>query len=56
VILTSGYTDGRVLPSGTDRVVFLQKPFRPEELMSLVREMVGEKTTGYKRPVVYGRP
>jgi len=45
VILTSGYTDGRVLPSGTDRVVFLQKPFRPEELMSLVREMVGEKTT-----------
>jgi CheY-like chemotaxis protein len=45
VIMTSGYTDGRILPSGTDRVVFLQKPFRPEELMRVVHELLGEKVS-----------
>jgi len=43
VIMTSGYTDGRILPSGADHVIFLQKPFRPEELMTLVRQLLGDK-------------
>jgi PAS domain S-box-containing protein len=43
VIMTSGYTDGRILPSGADRITFLQKPFRPEELMALVRQLLGDQ-------------
>lgn len=46
VIMTSGYTNSRILPSGADHVVFLQKPFRPEELMGLVRQLLGDKETG----------
>ena len=42
VVLVSGFTDRRVLPVGGDpHTEFLQKPFHPEDLMAVVRQLVG---------------
>jgi two-component system, cell cycle sensor histidine kinase and response regulator CckA len=59
VLFMSGYTDDAVLRAGViaDDCHFLQKPFQPQALLMLVREILGEASPqGRVRLAARGRP